>query len=326
MIKEKQETARALNEAQQVMQQQEIEIKRLNEELYEEEPEEHQSSMPPVEHQMNEQQRMRYNPWNRELEPIVPPTAPSSFVPIHQNAPLVHQRRPIVQEEEEEMPFANIQLKPKEPSTFSGGINDDVITWLNEVNSYYQLFARLSQRQRVYFAGSLLKGAAKDWWVSEGQQDAENWSIFQAKIKSRFASSTREHEARINLQTLQQRSGENVRTYSSKFIALCERLEERPEKWLLDMYLRGLHKDIATSVAIARPVSLQEVIQQAEFVDIATRMYGSSSSNLGQQQQRGQGTGGRSGGNWRGRGGGRKDQVGRGGTKGGPSRQQQQGR
>ena len=60
------------------------------------------------------------------------------------------------------MPFTNIQLKPKEPSTFSGGINDDVITWLNEVNSYYQLFARLSQRQRVYFAGSFLKGAAKD--------------------------------------------------------------------------------------------------------------------------------------------------------------------
>ena len=148
MIKEKQDTTQALNEAQQVMQQQENEIKRLNEELYEEEePEEPQSSMPPVQDQMNEQQRMRYNPWNREFEPIVPPIAPSSFVPIHQNAPPIHQRRPIVQEEEEEMPFANIQLKPKEPSTFSGGINDDVITWLNEVNSYYQLFARLSQRQ-----------------------------------------------------------------------------------------------------------------------------------------------------------------------------------
>ena len=155
--------------------------------------------------------------------------------------------------------------------------------------------------------------------MSEGQRDAENWSIFQAKIKSRFASSTREHEARINLQTLQQKSGENVRTYSSKFIALCERLEERPEKWLLDMYLQGLHKDIATSVAIARPVSLQEAIQQAEFVDIVTRTYGSSSSNLGQQQQRGQGIGGRSGGNWRGRGGGRKGQAGRGGNKGGSS-------
>ena len=100
------------------------------------------------------------------------------------------------------MPFANIQLKPKEPSTFSGGINDDVITWLNEVNSYYQLFARLSQRQRVYFVGNLLKGAAKDWWLSEEQRDVENWSIFQAQIKSRFASSTREHEAQINLQTL----------------------------------------------------------------------------------------------------------------------------
>ena len=63
MIKEKQETAQALNEAQQVMQQQENEIKRLNEELYEEEdPKEPQSSMPPVQDQMNEQQRMRYNP------------------------------------------------------------------------------------------------------------------------------------------------------------------------------------------------------------------------------------------------------------------------
>ena len=144
MIKEKQGIAQALNEAQQVMQQQEIEIKILNEELYEEELEEPQSSMPPIQNQTNETQRMRYNPWNGELEPIVPPIAPSSFIPIHPVVPPVHQRRPIVQEEEEEMPFTNIQLKPKEPSTFSGRINDDVITWLNEVNSYYQLFARLS--------------------------------------------------------------------------------------------------------------------------------------------------------------------------------------
>ena len=63
MIKEKQETMQTLNEAQQVMQQQESEIKRLNEELYEEEElEELQSSIPPVQDQTNEQQRMSIIP------------------------------------------------------------------------------------------------------------------------------------------------------------------------------------------------------------------------------------------------------------------------
>ena len=70
-------------------------MKELHEEG-EEEIEQPQVLTPPIQNQTNENQRMIYNPWTRELEPIlntIPPLAPNSFVPIHQAIPPIHQRK-----------------------------------------------------------------------------------------------------------------------------------------------------------------------------------------------------------------------------------------
>ena len=49
---------------------------------------------------------------------------------------------------------------------------------------------------------------------------------------------------------------------------------ERPKQFLLNLYLRGLQKEIAIQVAISQPVTLSNTIQWAEHMDVATRTYG----------------------------------------------------
>ena len=57
-------------------------------------------------------------------------------------------------------------------------------------------------------------------------------------------------------------------------MALVEKMgQERPKQFLLNLYLRGLQKDIARQVAISQPVTLSSAIQWAEHVDVATQTY-----------------------------------------------------
>ena len=99
----------------------------------------------------------------------------------------------------------------------------------------------------------------------------------------RFASSTREFKAQMQLTSIHQDQNENVHSYSSRFMALVEKMgAERPKQFLLNLYLCGLQKDIARQVAILQPVTLSNVIQWAEHVDVVTCTYsGASPSNKG---------------------------------------------
>ena len=94
--------------------------------------------------------------------------------------------------------------------------------------------------------------------------------------------------------------------------------QERPKQFLLNLYLRGLQKDIARQVAISQPVTLSSAIQWAEHVDVATRTYGGAGSSNKQSSNSGNNRGGRGRGiGWRGGRSGR-------GTGGRQQGQQQQ--
>ena len=138
------------------------------------------------------------------------------------------------------------------------------------------------------------------------------------RLLARFASSTREFEAQTQLTSIHQGQNENVRSYSSRFMALVEKMgQERPKQFLLNLYLRGLQKDIARQVAISQPVTLSNTIQWAEHVDVATRTY----NGAGPSNKQSSGGGGNSG-NHGGRGGRGFDWRGRRGRRGIGGRQQ----
>ena len=54
-------------------------------------------------------------------------------------------------------------------------------------------------------------------------------------------------------------------------MALVEKMgEDHPKQFLLNLYMRGLQKDIMRQVAISQPTSLSIAIQWVEHVDVAT--------------------------------------------------------
>ena len=148
---------------------------------------------------------------------------------------------------EDQSPFgAAIQIKPKEPTTFSGKMEEDVVSWLNQVNSFFNMIPHINDIQKCCYVGSCLRGAAQEWWSYEGHFHQNNWNDFQMRFSVRFALSTREFEAQTQLTSIHQGQNENVRSYSSRFMALVEKMgAERPKQFLLNLYLCRLQKEIA---------------------------------------------------------------------------------
>ena len=81
---------------------------------------------------------------------------------------------------EDSPPFSSVfQIKPKELAVFSRKMEEDVITWLNQVNSFFNMIPRISNIQKCCYVGSCPRGAAQDWWSYEGHLHQNNWSDFQ---------------------------------------------------------------------------------------------------------------------------------------------------
>ena len=92
------------------------------------------------------------------------------------------------------------------------------------------MIPRISDIQKCCYVGSCLWGATQDWWNYEGHTHQNNWNNFQMRLSARFASSTREFEAQTQLTSIHQGQSENVRSYSSRFMALVEKMgQERPK-------------------------------------------------------------------------------------------------
>ena len=62
---------------------------------------------------------------------------------------------------EDAPPFnAVFQIKSKEPAVFSGKMEEDVVSWLNQVNSFFNMIPRISDIQKCCYVGSCHHGAA----------------------------------------------------------------------------------------------------------------------------------------------------------------------
>ena len=80
---------------------------------------------------------------------------------------------------EDSPPFSSVfQIKPKEPTVFSGKMEEDIVSWLNQVNSFFNMIPHISNIQKCCYVGSCLRGAAQDWWNYEGHTHQNNWNNF----------------------------------------------------------------------------------------------------------------------------------------------------
>ena len=236
--------------------------------------------------------------------------------------------------------FATAQWKPREPPMFTGAATDDVYLWTSLVKQYF-VFMKGEAHQEVAFAATLLRGAAHEWYMGyekrNGNKPARDWPTLMQAILERFGSNIREQEAHARLLTVSQ-GKRSVRDYTSEFETLLGRLSTRDEDTWKRMYVWGLQPHLGKAVALKYPTTIAQAAGHAEEIELAIRAsqrpnlgqqgaratvsysarggsnaaprpfaQGRGRGNVGPNQQRGRGYGGRRGGGWnRGRQGGQQ--------------------
>ena len=169
------------------------------------------------------------------------------------------------------LPFA-VKIKPRHPPTFSGRVEEDVVTWTMQVRNYLSLTSS-NDEQQVAYMSTLLQGAAIDWWVTllreRGGMRPSNFEELAALLEQRFGSNNRVIRARAALRAIEQDYTEGVRSYSTRFAELLGKLPSYDEEWAKSQFVWGLHGEIAEMVVIAAPTDLTTAMQIAEHVELA---------------------------------------------------------
>ena len=91
--------------------------------------------------------------------PPVPPVVPAPHVPMMQQPVAGTGTQMLVPV------FPAAQMRPKEPPTFRGDLNEDIDAWYSLVQDYCHLMGT-SEAQNVAYMATLLQGAARVFWDS----------------------------------------------------------------------------------------------------------------------------------------------------------------
>ena len=168
------------------------------------------------------------------------------------------------------LPFA-VKIKPRQPPTFSGRVEEDVVTWIMQVKNYLSLTIS-NDDQQVAYVSTLLQGAAIDWWVAllreRGGRRPQQFEELAALLEQRFGSTNRVIRARAALRNIQQDHSEGVRSYAMRFAESLGKLPNYDEEWARSQFVWGLHGEIAAMVVIAAPATLASAIEIAEQVEL----------------------------------------------------------
>ena len=169
------------------------------------------------------------------------------------------------------MPFA-VKIKPRQPPTFCGRVEEDVVTWTMQVRNYLSLTLS-SDDQQVAYVSTLLQGAAIDWWVAllreRGGRRPRHFEELAALLEQRFGSTNRVIRARAALRNIQQDHFASVRNYATRFEEYLGKLPHYDEEWAKSKFIGGLHGGIASMVYITGPTTLASAIEIAERVEMA---------------------------------------------------------
>ena len=178
--------------------------------------------------------------------------------------------------------FPAAQMRPKEPPTFKGDLNEDIDAWYSLVQDYCHLMGT-SEAQNVAYMATLLQGAARVFWDSvlraSGGRRPASMMEFIAILRQRFLSPMHERQARVTLWSIGQRQAESVHAFSCRFQNLLQRLTTYDAIDILEHYIRALHPELRLAVAQKDPKTLQEAIYFSEHLELLTASYGTRSSS-----------------------------------------------
>ena len=191
-------------------------------------------------------------------------------------------------------PFAQIQMKPREPTFYRGDLNEDLQAWVSSLRDYLYLVGA-TDAQAVAYTATLLQGNARIWWdaylTEHHQIRPRSLETFIEALEQRFLSPMYEKEARVKLWHISQRKEESVHAFSARFQNLLARLPHYDEEDMQERFIRALHPQLRMPVAQREPQGLSETIRLASHLELLTATYVGTSPGDGfsmAQQRRGQ--------------------------------------
>lgn len=157
-------------------------------------------------------------------------------------------------------------IKPPKPDVFDGRHVDTFLYALEKLFAYH---GESRSDQKVSLAVTFLRSSALRWYKYAEHQDVEgklkNWAQFTQALRSHFQATNTETMVRNKLAVLQQVA--SVSRYNDQYNTLIIEVLDVDERSKVDMYVRGLKKEIQLHVSLQSPETLEAAQRLALNID-----------------------------------------------------------
>ena len=127
---------------------------------------------------------------------------------------------------------------------------------------------------QVAYVGTLLQGAAQLWFQRENNagRRPRTWTQLAESLCDRFGNPTKADYAQSQLSSMRQGKNESAHDYSLRFEAVLDKIPAYEESWVKNIFIWGLHANIAQEVNMKNPRSLNRAMELAKRADVAITM------------------------------------------------------
>ena len=127
---------------------------------------------------------------------------------------------------------------------------------------------------QVSYVGTLLQGTAQLWFRREcsAGRRPESWQGLAEALCDRFRNSTKADQAQSTLMNIRQGKNESAHDFSLRFEAMLDKILACDETWVRNLFIWGLHTNIAQTVNMKNLSTLNRAMQLAKRADMAITM------------------------------------------------------
>ena len=160
-------------------------------------------------------------------------------------------------------------IKPPKPDTFDGRNVDTFLYSLDKLFSFYNYHSEASSESKVALAVTFFRGSALRWYKYAEHMDVNNeltqWPKFTEALRAHFQASNTETIVRNKLAALRQLA--SVSRYNDLYNELIIEVLDIDQRSKVDMYVRGLKREVQLHVSLQSPATLEEAQRIAMNVD-----------------------------------------------------------
>ena len=163
---------------------------------------------------------------------------------------------------------AKVELQPRRPPYFTGGLDEDVHTWTSIVTRWLDAIQGEPTAQLTFIV-SLLRGAAYEWYHHYETRTGcpGDWTTLRLALLQRFGTSIRAEKARAGLYQLKQ-DKMTVLQYADAFESRLAQIENYDESYYLIHFIFGLRPEIMRGVYLQQPASILAAKEMAEKLEL----------------------------------------------------------